>query len=107
MRDIVIHPNTVVMGELGLGGEVRMVSQIESRLKEAAKLGLPRQPCPGFVGRPYQVFGPHPVGVEREAQMTWVVQEVMRHCVVALAPVGGVHLTGPINLFASVELVDV
>ena len=46
MRDIVIHPNTVVMGELGLGGEVRMVSQIESRLKEAAKLGFKKAIVP-------------------------------------------------------------
>ncbi|MFN8670641.1 MAG: DNA repair protein RadA [Candidatus Sericytochromatia bacterium] len=46
IRDIVIPPNTVVMGELGLGGEVRMVNQIESRLKEAAKLGFKKALIP-------------------------------------------------------------
>ncbi|MBC7473798.1 MAG: DNA repair protein RadA [Candidatus Sericytochromatia bacterium] len=46
IRDIVIHPNTIVLGELGLGGEVRMVNQIESRLKEAAKLGFKKAIVP-------------------------------------------------------------
>lgn len=35
-----IHPDVVVMGEVGLGGEVRSVTQIESRLKEAILLGF-------------------------------------------------------------------
>jgi DNA repair protein RadA/Sms len=30
----------VIFGEIGLGGEVRAVSQREARLKEAAKLGF-------------------------------------------------------------------
>jgi DNA repair protein RadA/Sms len=46
VRDILIPPNTVVIGELGLGGEVRMVNQIESRLKEAAKLGFKKAIVP-------------------------------------------------------------
>lgn len=35
-----IEPNTVIFGETGLTGEVRTVSQIETRLKEATKLGF-------------------------------------------------------------------
>jgi DNA repair protein RadA/Sms len=31
---------TIAIGELGLGGEVRSVPQIEQRLREAARLGL-------------------------------------------------------------------
>jgi DNA repair protein RadA/Sms len=46
VRDILIPPNTVVIGELGLGGEVRMVNQIDSRLKEAAKLGFKKAIVP-------------------------------------------------------------
>jgi DNA repair protein RadA/Sms len=46
VRDILIPPNTVIIGELGLGGEVRMVSQIDSRLKEAAKLGFKKAIIP-------------------------------------------------------------
>ena len=39
-RDIAIDPWTVVIGEVGLGGEVRAVAHIEKRLLEAAKLGF-------------------------------------------------------------------
>lgn len=41
-----IDPETVVIGEVGLGGEVRAVRQIEQRLKEAAKLGFERAIIP-------------------------------------------------------------
>ena len=37
-----IDPNTVLIGEVGLSGEIRMVSQLERRLSEAAKLGFTR-----------------------------------------------------------------
>ena len=39
-KNIVIDPDVVVFGEVGLGGEVRTVPQIERRLSEAAKLGF-------------------------------------------------------------------
>ena len=39
-RDRVVDPRTVLIGEVGLGGQVRLVSQMELRLKEAAKLGF-------------------------------------------------------------------
>jgi len=35
-----IDPGTVVFGEVGLSGEVRSVSQAESRVKEAARMGF-------------------------------------------------------------------
>ncbi len=41
-RDKVIDPEMVVFGEVGLGGEVRGVSQPEVRVKEAARLGFKR-----------------------------------------------------------------
>jgi DNA repair protein RadA/Sms len=41
-RDKVIDPETVVFGEVGLGGEVRGVSQAEVRVKEATRLGFKR-----------------------------------------------------------------
>jgi DNA repair protein RadA/Sms len=41
-REKPIDPNTVVMGEVGLAGEVRAISQAELRLKDAAKLGFTR-----------------------------------------------------------------
>ncbi len=39
-RDRVVDPHTVLIGEVGLGGQVRPVSQLDQRLKEAAKLGF-------------------------------------------------------------------
>jgi len=41
-RDRCVPAQTVVVGEVGLAGEVRPVSQIETRLKEAQKLGFRR-----------------------------------------------------------------
>jgi len=45
-RDRVVDPGTVIIGEVGLGGQVRSVSQMELRLKEAAKLGFKRAIIP-------------------------------------------------------------
>ncbi len=39
-RDVALASNTIAIGEIGLSGEVRMVSNLEGRLKEAAKLGF-------------------------------------------------------------------
>ncbi|GMO64539.1 MAG: DNA repair protein RadA [Rickettsiales bacterium] len=39
-KDKPIAKNCMVVGEIGLSGEIRMVSQIENRLKEAEKLGF-------------------------------------------------------------------
>jgi DNA repair protein RadA/Sms len=41
-KDKLIDPEVVVFGEIGLGGEVRGVSQSEIRVKEAARLGFKR-----------------------------------------------------------------
>ena len=38
-RDLTLPPGTVLIGELGLGGQLRPVSQLELRLGEAARLG--------------------------------------------------------------------
>ncbi|MCR5510912.1 MAG: DNA repair protein RadA [Lachnospiraceae bacterium] len=35
-----VDPHTVVFGEVGLSGEVRSVTQVEARVKEAARLGF-------------------------------------------------------------------
>lgn len=41
-----IDPETIIIGEVGLGGEVRSVSRIESRLKEAHQMGFKRAVLP-------------------------------------------------------------
>ena len=45
-RDIPSDRGTVLIGEVGLGGEIRTVSQLGPRLKEAAKLGFERAIVP-------------------------------------------------------------
>lgn len=45
-RDRVVDPYTVLIGEVGLGGQIRPVSQLELRLKEATKLGFKRAIVP-------------------------------------------------------------
>jgi DNA repair protein RadA/Sms len=42
LRDRPIDPRTLVLGEVGLAGEVRAVGQIEQRLAEAVQLGFNR-----------------------------------------------------------------
>jgi DNA repair protein RadA/Sms len=39
-REQPVDPNTILLGEVGLGGEVRAVSQVEKRIREAARLGF-------------------------------------------------------------------
>ena len=41
-RDITIPASTIIIGEIGLTGEVRMINNLEARLKEAVKLGFKR-----------------------------------------------------------------
>ena len=41
-REQPVHATTIVLGEIGLAGEVRGVSQIEKRLREAARQGFTR-----------------------------------------------------------------
>jgi DNA repair protein RadA/Sms len=45
-RDKVIDPRTLLLGEVGLAGEVRAVAQAEARLSEAARLGFRRAVVP-------------------------------------------------------------
>ncbi len=42
LRERPIDPETLVCGEVGLGGEIRAVSAVDVRIREAAKLGLKR-----------------------------------------------------------------
>ncbi len=41
-REQPVHPTTILLGEIGLAGEVRAVSQLEKRLRESARQGFTR-----------------------------------------------------------------
>jgi len=45
-RDLTLPPGTVLIGELGLGGQLRPVGQLEQRLQESARLGFRRAVVP-------------------------------------------------------------
>ncbi|MFV1981698.1 MAG: magnesium chelatase domain-containing protein, partial [Rhodothermia bacterium] len=55
-------PNdTLFVGEIGLGGEVRPVPSLERRLKEASRLGFRHGIVPSLTVRPEAEIGIHPV----------------------------------------------
>lgn len=67
-KDKGISKDMVVFGEVGLGGEIRPVSQTEKRLKEAAKLGFKEALIPpGEVSLSSDSIKITPVGGVREA----------------------------------------
>jgi DNA repair protein RadA/Sms len=41
-RDVGVDPELVAVGEVGLSGEIRAVSQLDRRIDEAARLGFKR-----------------------------------------------------------------
>jgi DNA repair protein RadA/Sms len=82
-RDRTVDPQTVLIGEVGLGGQVRSVSQMELRLKEAAKLGFKRAIVPK--GANYEKLGLEVIPVSR------VVDAI------AIALVGGKNQNGEVT----------
>jgi DNA repair protein RadA/Sms len=40
LRNVNVEPDVLIIGEVGLAGEIRGVSQAEKRVKEAAALGF-------------------------------------------------------------------
>jgi DNA repair protein RadA/Sms len=42
LRDVPVDSTTVAVGEIGLGGEIRTIGNIDKRVQEAAKLGFKR-----------------------------------------------------------------
>jgi DNA repair protein RadA/Sms len=42
MRNIIINSDTVIVGEVGLSGEIRSIPRVDSRIKEAINMGFSR-----------------------------------------------------------------
>jgi DNA repair protein RadA/Sms len=47
LRDVAVRPDAAIVGEVGLGGEIRTIHHIEKRIAEAQKLGFKRFILPG------------------------------------------------------------
>lgn len=60
VKDVPVRADTVLIGELGLSGELRMVGQMEVRLREAAKLGFTY----AIIPRRLRKSQPWPKGIE-------------------------------------------
>ena len=70
IKDEVIDSESVFVGEVGLGGEVRPVHQLERRLGEAGRLGFRH----AYVGRTSEInSGSLPVSLERVANVAGLV----------------------------------
>lgn len=59
-KDTAVDPQMVALGEIGLSGELRAVSQLDRRVNEAARLGFKR--C--LVPRTSAKIRPKPAGIE-------------------------------------------
>ena len=64
-RDKPISSKTVLIGEIGLTGEVRQVSAMSQRLKEAAKLGFTKALVPSATKYDLNIKGLHISQIER------------------------------------------
>jgi DNA repair protein RadA/Sms len=64
LRNLPLDPHTLVLGEVGLAGEVRAVGQVEPRLAEAAKMGFTRVVLPKGSARRLEERRLKAVGVE-------------------------------------------
>jgi len=64
MHTLSIDPHVVVMGEVGLAGEVRAVSGCEMRLKEAKKMGFGKAVVPKSNMKNLNISGIEVVGVK-------------------------------------------
>ncbi len=74
--DCQIPPETVFIGEVGLGGELRSVSQIEKRLSEVSKLGFKTAVVPKMSMKSVNV----PEGLEViKVSALWEVSKLIRN----------------------------
>jgi DNA repair protein RadA/Sms len=67
-RNAAVDPDLVLVGEVGLSGELRSVGQLERRLSEAAKLGFQRSLYPKTSRKPKVPEGFEVVGVRSVAE---------------------------------------
>ena len=73
--DVPLDTGTVVLGEVGLGGEVRSVSRLEARLSEVARLGFERVVVPAAGSKSVHAAG----GLE--VQRVHSLQEAMGYLI--------------------------
>jgi len=71
-RETSVDPSIVLLGEVGLAGEIRAVSQTEKRLKEAARLGFTKAILPmRSAGKIAKSAGIEAIGVNTLTDAIW------------------------------------
>lgn len=78
IRDIPINSDTIIIGELGLLGEVRYVDNIERRLKEAQKLGFKKAIIPHVSDRVYKNIKDLDIKFEQVTKITDAILKGMK-----------------------------
>ncbi len=71
-----IDTRTVVIGEIGLSGEVRSVAQLDRRLLEASRLGFERAIVPASIGRRTKSM-PGGLNVTRVSTLSEAIREAV------------------------------
>ncbi|NKB45020.1 MAG: DNA repair protein RadA [Alphaproteobacteria bacterium] len=74
-RDSPVSPGAVVFGEIGLSGEIRAVTQMDQRLREAAKLGFTEAWMPKNSGRRKQAMESKSVAIESLGHVQALVEK--------------------------------
>ncbi len=64
LRNVPVDAQTLVLGEVGLAGEIRAIGQVEPRLAEAAKMGFKTVVLPKSSARRLEERKLEPIGVE-------------------------------------------
>lgn len=76
LREVALDPHLLVFGEVGLTGEVRAVTQVEARLREAVKLGFRRCLLPQANCQPVSPpAGMELYGVQTVAEVLHMIQQ--------------------------------
>ena len=75
IRDLPVSPTTIVIGEVGLLGEIRYVDNIERRLKEAYKLGFEKAIIPRVNEKVYKKI--KEIGIEI-SQVSRITDAIMQ-----------------------------
>jgi DNA repair protein RadA/Sms len=70
-RETAVDPSMVLLGEIGLAGEIRAASQTEKRLKEAARLGFTKAVVPMRSAKAAKTAGIEAIGVDTLADAIW------------------------------------
>jgi len=78
IRDISIPPTTIIIGEVGLLGEIRYVDNIERRLKEASKLGFKKAIIPKVNDKVYKKIKEFNIEIKQVSKLTDAIVQALK-----------------------------